>query len=147
MHSNGIAHRDIKCENVLLNRSQTVAKLTDFGFSRTCFDNKTGKRLLSETYCGSAAYVAPEVLKAQPYNAICSDVWSLGVVLYVMVNNKLPFPFEHDLKSMLKYQCEKKYKFAVPLSDSIKDLIAKQLEPNIQSRINMKQVLQHKWFK
>ncbi len=81
------------------------------------------------------------MLKAKPYNAICSDVWSLGVVLYVIVNNRLPF-VESDLKFMLNNH------FAVTsLSDSIKDLIAKQLGPNIQSRLNMKQVLQHKWFK
>jgi serine/threonine protein kinase len=82
--------------------------LADFGFSRTCFDNNTGRRLLSDTYCESAAYVAPEVLKAEPYNAMISDVWSLGVVLFVFLNNRLPFS-DSNLKQMLQKQLDKKH--------------------------------------
>jgi serine kinase len=146
IHSMGVAHRDIKCENVLLNRQRNIAKLADFGFSRTCFDNSTGRRLLSDTYCGSAAYVAPEVLKAEPYNAMISDVWSLGVVLFVLLNNRLPFS-DSNLKKMLQKQLYKKYEFKNnSLSDKAKDLIDKQLEPNIQARYTMVQVLAHPWL-
>jgi len=142
----GVAHRDIKCENVLLNRQRNIAKLADFGFSRTCFDNSTGRRLLSDTYCGSAAYVAPEVLKAEPYNAMISDVWSLGVVLFVLLNNRLPFS-DSNLIKMLQKQLHKKYEFKYnSLSDKAKDLIGKQLEPNIQTRYTMVQVLAHPWL-
>lgn len=59
VHSLGIAHRDIKCENVLLNKDRTIAKLTDFGFATTTYDCHTGKRMASQTFCGSVAYVAP----------------------------------------------------------------------------------------
>jgi len=146
IHEKGFVHRDIKCENVLLNKRTNIAKLADFGFARTSFDNMTGRRLLSDTYCGSLAYVAPEVLRAEPYNAMISDVWSIGVVLYVLVNNKLPFSDKNPRK-MIKRQLKKKYAFAKPsLTDSWKDLIGKQLEPNIQMRYTMAQVVAHRWL-
>lgn len=75
MHSVGFAHRDIKCENILLNKDKSAAKLTDFGFTRSCFERQTGERMLSDTYCGSTAYVAPEVLKSQPYNPLVSGTF------------------------------------------------------------------------
>ena len=148
IHEQGLAHRDIKCENILLNKDKTVAKIADFGFSRTCFNNKTGQRRLSDTYCGSAAYAAPEILKVKPYDAMISDVWSMGVVLFVLVCNALPFrDTRNNLKDLLKQQLEKKYKLKENLSDDCKDLIKKHLEPDIKQRITMKQVLEHKWLK
>ena len=145
IHEEGFAHRDIKCENILLNKDRTVAKISDFGFSRTCFVNQTGERLLSNTYCGSAAYAAPEILKVKPYNAMISDVWSLGVVLYVMVNCRLPFS-DKNIKEILKQQLKNKIEYKQKLSELCKDLIGHHLDPDIKSRYTMKQVLKHKWF-
>ena len=61
LHSLDLAHRDLKCENVLL-ASRDQIRISDFGFARYCRD-KNGKRVLSNTYCGSAAYAAPEILQ------------------------------------------------------------------------------------
>lgn len=145
MHSLGFAHRDIKCENILLNKARTISKLTDFGFTRPCFEKSTGERLLSETYCGSAAYVAPEVLKSQPYNPMVADVWSNGVVLYVLVQNRLPFS-DRDTKKLLKSQLDRSYKFTKPISKELKELINAHLNPNASVRVNMNEVLADPWF-
>jgi len=74
-----VCDRDLKCENVLLDVDNNV-KLTDFGFARPQKPDQ-----LSRTYCGSAAYAAPEVLQGIPYRGTAYDVWSLGVILYIMV--------------------------------------------------------------
>ncbi len=100
---------------------------------------------MSDTYCGSAAYVAPEVLKAQPYNALVSDVWSNGVVLYVLTQNRLPFG-ERDTKKLLVSQLEKNYKFVKSISKELKDLIDVHLNPDPASRSNMEEILAHAWF-
>jgi len=73
--------RDLKCENILLDIYNNV-KLSDFGFSRI----QTADQL-SRTYCGSAAYASPEVLQGIPYHGTAYDIWSLGVILYIMVGS------------------------------------------------------------
>ncbi|KAH9376337.1 hypothetical protein HPB48_018506 [Haemaphysalis longicornis] len=88
LHKHDIAHRDLKCENVLLT-TVDVVKLTDFSFARYCSDRNKQKEL-SETYCGSTAYAAPEVLQGVRYKPLHADVWGLGVILYVMVTGLLP---------------------------------------------------------
>jgi len=70
LHRKNITHRDIKCENVLLENMRKV-KLTDFGFARLCADER-GRRLMSQTYCGSSSYAAPEVLQVR---IICRRLW------------------------------------------------------------------------
>ncbi|KAJ1085738.1 hypothetical protein NDU88_005863 [Pleurodeles waltl] len=86
LHEHHVVHRDLKCENVLLTEDHQV-KLTDFGFGR----KSQGYPDLCTTYCGSAAYAPPEVLLGIPYDPKKYDIWSLGVILYVMVTGCMPF--------------------------------------------------------
>jgi serine/threonine protein kinase len=71
--------RDLKCENILLD-SKNEIKVSDFGFARILHKTDT-----SQTFCGSAAYTAPEILLGKPYHGPPADIWSMGVILYIMV--------------------------------------------------------------
>lgn len=85
-HAQRIYHRDLKCENILLDDQQNVL-LSDFGFA-TVVDSPSQWLM---THCGSYAYAAPEILDGRPYHGDRSDIWSLGVVLYAMTCGRLPF--------------------------------------------------------
>ncbi|KAI0978004.1 hypothetical protein GJ496_000439 [Pomphorhynchus laevis] len=102
LHSERIAHRDIKCENILLDQSRNV-KLCDFGFARYTYDKLTDEEVFSSTYCGSAAYAAPEILQGIPYDMKANDMWAMGVVLYTMVSGSMPFG-ERNAQRILQKQ-------------------------------------------
>jgi len=90
LHQNGIAHRDIKLENILLDDKNRV-KIADFGMS--CPYNE-GQTLT--TRCGSPHYLSPEMLHGKSYNPLSSDIWSCGVILYGMVAGYMPFDEEDN---------------------------------------------------
>lgn len=94
IHKHNIVHRDLKCENILLSKKNAI-KLADFGFARTLVPPQ-----LSKTFCGSAAYAAPELLQGIPYVGTCADVWSLGVILYIMVCSAMPYR-DNNIKTLL----------------------------------------------
>ncbi|NXW64094.1 TSSK1 kinase, partial [Eurystomus gularis] len=101
-HDLDFAHRDLKCENILLNEDLNI-KLSDFGFSKSLSWDENRRIILSETFCGSAAYAAPEVLEGIPYDPRISDIWSLGVILYTMVCALMPFD-DSNVKKMIYLQ-------------------------------------------
>lgn len=146
MHELEIAHRDIKCENVLLTANQN-AKLSDFGFARMCVDKKFNE-VQSETFCGSLSYTAPEILHGAPYFPKPTDVWSLGVVMYVMLNRAMPFEDKH-IKQLHSAQLARNWKFRSryvdTLSENCKRLVTCMLEPNLANRLNIDQVINSEW--
>ncbi|KAL0105371.1 hypothetical protein PUN28_016791 [Cardiocondyla obscurior] len=147
LHEMEIVHRDIKCENVLLTSNYNV-KLTDFGFARRTIDNR-GKRVLSDTYCGSLSYVAPEILRGYPYNPKISDIWSLGVILYILLNKSMPFD-EDNIKRLYELQITRKWKFRSKVRDSLTDHVKKfvnnLLEPDVSKRWRLNQIMQNDWI-
>ncbi|CAG9794611.1 unnamed protein product [Diatraea saccharalis] len=96
-HANGVVHRDLKAENLLLDRDMNI-KLADFGFSN---EYSAGSPLA--TWCGSPPYAAPELFEGRRYDGPKADIWSLGVVLYVLVCGALPFDGGtlHELRSVV----------------------------------------------
>ncbi|NXP77286.1 TSSK1 kinase, partial [Ramphastos sulfuratus] len=101
-HDLEFVHRDLKCENILLNEDLNI-KLSDFGFSKSLSRDENGKIILSQTFCGSTAYGAPEVLEGIPYDPRAADIWSLGVILYTMVYALMPFD-DSNVKKMISLQ-------------------------------------------
>nr|CAH7734998.1 unnamed protein product [Callosobruchus chinensis] len=143
-HDRGVVHRDIKCENMLMDVKWNV-KLSDFGFARSHLRTKTGEFLLSETYCGSYAYASPEILRGIPYQPQYADVWSMGVVLFAMVFGRLPFD-DSNYRELIK-QVSNKVVFPKDpkISHTCKSLISKILAP-LKSRIRMNGIRQDQWF-
>ena len=99
LHKSGCCHRDLKLENVLLDKHMNV-KLSDFGFTRELpFAQHGSKSLLSE-YCGTGAYMAPEIVQRKPYSGIKIDIWALGVMFYTMLTGEMPFDDSLDAKTL-----------------------------------------------
>jgi serine/threonine protein kinase len=92
LHSKNCVHRDLKLENVLLDKNDNV-KLCDFGFTR----EYEGKASYLQTFCGTVCYSAPEMLKGEKYAAEKVDVWSLGIILFALLAGELPFDDDSDV--------------------------------------------------
>lgn len=88
-HGHKVAHRDLKPENLLLT-SAFGLKVADFGLSALSEDGE-GKPVLLRTQCGTRGYMAPEVLARRPYDGYAADVWSCGVILFIMLAGFPPF--------------------------------------------------------
>jgi len=132
-HENGIAHRDLKLDNVILNNSLDV-RLIDFGM----YGRLNGKKF--KHFCGSRAYAAPEILKQQPYDGTCVDVWSLGVILYSLLVGG--FPFADDRQVL-----EGRVKFPRgSVSKPAMDLISRMLQRSTRHRLTIDEVLSHPWM-
>lgn len=148
LHHMNITHRDIKCENILVTENYNL-KLTDFGFARFTIDPQ-GKQKMSQTYCGSLGYAPPEILKGKTYDPKASDVWSMGVVLFVMLNRSMPF-FGNSVRYLYKQQIDQKWQLnqnvAKLLSKEAKDLITAMLIPNAKKRIKTDEILNCLWFR
>ncbi|KAK5104577.1 hypothetical protein LTS08_002468 [Lithohypha guttulata] len=97
IHSKSCVHRDLKLENVLLDKNENV-KLVDFGFTR----EYEGKSNYLSTFCGTVCYAAPEMLKGEKYAGEKVDVWSLGIVLYALLTGQLPFDEDDDQATKMK---------------------------------------------
>lgn len=82
-HKQGIVHRDLKLENILVGETGAI-KLIDFGFSA-----RSGQRLTS--YCGTPPYMSPEITMKVPYLGEPADMWALGIILYLMLEGRFPF--------------------------------------------------------
>ncbi|XP_072542832.1 testis-specific serine/threonine-protein kinase 6-like [Salminus brasiliensis] len=141
LHQQDIAHRDLKCENVLLSADGQV-KLTDFGLG--CFVR--GYPSLSQTYCGTLHYCAPEVLLNRPYDPLKSDVWSLGVILYVMVTGFMPFRTDHQGSLTQLQRKAVEYPCGVAVEEPCRAFISYMLRFNPFTRPSVRNVENHPWL-
>lgn len=139
-HRMHIHHRDLKPENILLDRENIQVKLVDFGMAAL---QPEGKKLT--TACGSPHYAAPEVIKSRPYDGARADVWSCGVILYVMLTGMTPFNYDQDRNLSVMYRAiaEADYYMPPELSRDAQDLLRKIFVPDPRRRITMEQIWEH----
>ncbi|XP_047737094.1 calcium/calmodulin-dependent protein kinase type 1 isoform X3 [Hyalella azteca] len=144
MHEQGVVHRDLKPENLLYYSQDEESKImiSDFGLSKL---EDSG---IMATACGTPGYVAPEVLAQKPYGKAV-DVWSIGVIAYILLCGYPPFYDENDANlfaQILKGEFEFDSPYWDEISDSAKDFIRQLLCVNVEKRYTCKQSLQHPWI-
>ena len=148
LHKKGIIHRDIKPENILIDNKDN-ALLSDFGIATHC---KEGEK--RNTYCGTDEYLAPEVIRAQPYDKKI-DIWAIGILIYECISplgktpfNKIDFlqRTEDNKNYIIKNDKDLKIKYDKDFDPFAKNLIEKILKINPDDRISIDNILNHIFF-
>ncbi|VIO96709.1 Protein kinase domain containing protein [Brugia malayi] len=135
MHSKQILHRDLKTQNILLNKKRTIVKLSDFGISK-----ELSTRSLASTIIGTPNYLSPEICEGRAYNQK-SDLWALGCVLYELAELKRAFDGENLPSIVMKITKGKHNPISEHWSDGLKKLVNSILDVNENKRPLLKEIL------
>jgi len=147
LHQKKIVHRDLKPENILYSDTtdKAVIKVADFGLARMVSDND-----IMKTACGTPGYVAPEILNNKGYDSSAVDLWSTGVILYILLCGFPPF-YEEELPALFDSILNARYDFPSPwwdkVSDGAKSCVKQLLELDPTKRLTAEQVKDHEWIK
>lgn len=143
-HSRGVYHRDLKPENLLVDEESRNLKVSDFGLSALAESRRQDGLL--HTICGTPAYVAPEVINRRGYDGEKADIWSCGVILFVLLAGYLPF-YDANLMSMYRKICKSEFKCPYWFPSEVKRLLPKILDPNPSRRITVAKLMENSWFR
>ena len=134
-----VAHRDLKCENVLLDKYHNI-RLIDFGLSNVFSELNPELK----TACGSPAYAAPEMIKGNTYT-IAADIWSAGILLYAIVVGTLPYD-DDNIQRLLQKIVFTECNYPSFVSPQLTDLLQKMLNKDPDNRITLEMIKSHPWF-
>ena len=140
LHKQNITHRDIKIDNMLLDKNNDL-KLVDFGLSTKYNVNN----IVLDQPCGTVVYAAPEVLEGKEYDGMLIDVWSSGIVLYGLLAGYLPFNDTDDYVNK-KNVIAGKIEYPSFFSKNVVDLLSHMLETNEKKRYRLEDIIKHKWY-
>ncbi|CCK72240.1 uncharacterized protein KNAG_0J01590 [Huiozyma naganishii CBS 8797] len=149
IHSKGLVHRDLKLENLLLDKHENLI-ITDFGFVNEYFSQNE----LMTTSCGSPCYAAPElVISTQPYQGRRADLWSCGIILFAMLAGYLPWdddkdnPDGEDIAKLYYYITHTALKFPEYITPIPRDLLRRILVADPRRRVTLREIQGHQWLK
>lgn len=140
MHTSNITHRDLKLENLLLDRENNI-KIIDFGLSNVFYGDSS-----LNTQCGSPVYAAPEIFCNRKYGPAV-DIWSMGICMYAMLTGKLPFlPDPPNNLTLLHTLILRGAHIPDSLTDSCANLLSRMLAVDYHYRITIEELLTHSWI-
>ena len=142
LKQNNIAHRDLKPENIVISEhsGKLTIKLIDFGLATL---NGNG---YSEDFCGSIHYMAPEVLKGQKYTGCQADMWSVGVIFFILIADRLPFESE-NMTDLIQKIISADFVFPLSINEEAAHFVIKMLNPIATERMTALEALNHPYLK
>jgi len=146
VHEKGVAHKDIKLENLILDPNSGIVTLIDFGLA---YSFRKGRQHLCQDFAGSREYAAPEIILTYgPFSAVKADIWSLGVTLYALLFGCFPFGFDaKTAETMISTGRHPEVTFPESeVSEEAIDLLSKMLQVDPDQRIDMESINAHPWF-
>lgn len=149
LHHHDIAHLDLKLENIMYDKDNKRLKIIDFGFatktSKINPDTGIKEKILLNTFCGSLNYTPPEIIKKVKFDGKQADIWSLGVVCFILLTGKFPFDAYHP-NEVYKSIVQGSFVFPEHLSPGAKSFLNCMLDIYPDNRSNVTSLLKHSWL-
>mmetsp|Transcript_60731 Transcript_60731/g.142062 ORF Transcript_60731/g.142062 Transcript_60731/m.142062 type:complete len:625 (+) Transcript_60731:68-1942(+) len=139
-HERLVAHRDLKLENVLLDKSREGVKIIDFGFAA----HVPSKETKLKAFCGTPSYMAPEIIRGEGYSGFAADVWALGVVIFALLSGTLPFSARTEMQLYARIR-RGTFTFPDCFCEAQKRLIKGVMRKDAAARPSASAMLQHAW--
>lgn len=146
-HAQGVCHRDLKPENLLLDENNNL-KISDFGLSALYNgpgEEQQARGTLLHTTCGTPNYVAPEVLADKGYDGRAADIWSIGVILYVLLAGFLPFD-EPTMSALFRKIQKAEFSYPSWFTAEVRALLDKVLVPKPGQRLKIEDIMSDPWY-
>lgn len=137
-HQRSVLHRDIKLENILVKTDTLISTIIDFGCGTHLHSN------LYKDFAGTPQYYPPEYYICKQYHGLPAAVWSVGVMLYAMLCGRLPFASAHEIVHL---EPSWHGSFCRKISPAAKDLVEHMLKKQPRRRLQMQEILKHRWLK